>query len=272
MAATFDIYLAIIRIAWLNILAYRTYAVMQVIGMPIVLFSYYFLYSSLFAYSRQGMEGTVAGFDMRQLMTYATLVSAIRMFQRTNIDRHIGHRVRSGMIAIDFIRPLNFMIYCFFRGFGRTLFRTSMIVIPTLVLGVLFGFLHPPAGGVTLMLFPVSLILAYMIGFFLSYIVGLVSFFVQYNMGIAWGVELVISIAAGVMVPLDFYPDAMRAVLQALPFDDMIYMPTMLYLGRITGAEALGVIGAQAVWLVVFWLAALALGRGAANKLMVQGG
>ena len=63
-----------------------------------------------------------------------------------------------------------------------------------------------------------------------------------------WLIELL----SGLLIPMAFFPEAVRAVLAWLPFEHIAYTPLQLYLGKLGGAEA-----ARALLTQWFWVAAL---------------
>ena len=77
---------------------------------------------------------------------------------------------------------------------------------------------------------------------------------------------------AGAIIPLPFFPDGLRAVIELLPFAAMQNVPLRVYSASMSAAEMTKAIGLQ-----IFWLAALVLlGRMlcalAIRKMTLQGG
>ena len=77
---------------------------------------------------------------------------------------------------------------------------------------------------------------------------------------------------AGGVLPLPFFPDALRTILYALPFASIQNTPFLIYTGHLRSREALLELLLQAVWLVLlvalgrFWM------RRAIRRTVVQGG
>ena len=59
---------------------------------------------------------------------------------------------------------------------------------------------------------------------------------------------------SGAVIPLPFFPDGIRHILELLPFASMQNVPLRIYSGDLAGAAMW-----QAVFLQVFWLTALTL-------------
>ena len=61
-------------------------------------------------------------------------------------------------------------------------------------------------------------------------------------------------------------------IADVLPFQATTYTPVAIYVGRIRGADALGALGVQAVWVVVLTFASWAMWHRALHRVVVQGG
>ena len=85
-------------------------------------------------------------------------------------------------------------------------------------------------------------------------LIGLVSFWTLEMTGFQMMYNLIGNFATGALVPLWFMPDALRAVVQLLPFQAIAYIPVSIYVGE----PATGAVG-TALALQLFWAAALVL-------------
>ena len=79
-------------------------------------------------------------------------------------------------------------------------------------------------------------------------------------------------ILSGSLLPLPFFPEKLRQIVELLPFASMQNVPLRVYSGDLSGQEALFFVGLQ-----VFWFAALlAIGIWLMNRVLgrvvVQGG
>ena len=74
------------------------------------------------------------------------------------------------------------------------------------------------------------------------------------------------------MLPLSFYPLWFQKLSTVLPFQASVYLPTQIFLGRISGREAVHTLLLQVVWVVILWFLAKILFRFAVRKVTIQGG
>lgn len=64
------------------------------------------------------------------------LVDGARLYFN-NLDREISTDIRDGSIAIQFIRPYNYVLVKMMQGLGEGLFRFMMLMIPGMVIAIL---------------------------------------------------------------------------------------------------------------------------------------
>jgi ABC-2 type transport system permease protein len=79
-------------------------------------------------------------------------------------------------------------------------------------------------------------------------------------------------IFSGLVVPLPLFPDFLQPLVQSLPFRGLADTPYRLYLGLLTGREALHALAHQAVWTLALMALGAALLRRGLRRLVVQGG
>ena len=120
--------------------------------------------------------------------------------------------------------------------------------------------------------FVLSMILSYILSFYLNLIFGYLAFWLM-NI---WGFDIlkgsIIKFFSGAMIPLAFFPGIVRDIFELLPFASMVYKPTMIYMGKISGVNILIALGEQIIWILVFYGIAKLLWHFAQKRLAVQGG
>jgi ABC-2 type transport system permease protein len=82
----------------------------------------------------------------------------------------------------------------------------------------------------------------------------------------------IVNLFSGAVVPLAFFPDAVRPWLRAQPFAGLVDIPFSIYFGGLSGWSALGAIALQFGWTAALILGGrIWLGR-VMRRLVVQGG
>lgn len=85
-------------------------------------------------------------------------------------------------------------------------------------------------------------------------------------------VTFVHTVLGGVVVPLDFYPDALRLVCDVLPFRAGLYTPVALLAGKLEGPSLAFGLAHQVVWFGLLALLAHQIETRGVRRLVAQGG
>jgi ABC-2 type transport system permease protein len=221
-----------------------------------------------------GDRTTVAGYDRGGLLTYIIVAQTLITLQFTiRTVWLIEAKVRSGEVALDMVRPMDFQGMILAMGIGAALHTLLFNMVPKFGLFALFGVVGPPASPAVLLLFVASALLGYLVQFGIEFLLGLSAFWLVEVRGlymiVMWGANALLS---GYFLPLEFYPGWLAAVARALPFPSIVYTPAALYAGQLEGAAAVAAVGAQGMWAAALLGAGRALFGMARRKLVVQGG
>lgn len=265
--AALGVYLAALRLSYRR---YRMYGAANVAGL--VTNAFFGLLRSYVFVGLYGQRPAAAGFDLRDAVTYVWLSQAIIMPIYLWGWQEIALTIRSGDVVTDLARPFNYFGYWLARDLGRAGYHLLFRWLPTVLLGVIFFRIRIPAHPTTWALFAASLLLAIVLSFCLRFAINVSAFWTIDVRGMNGIVLLFVNFLSGFLVPLAFFPPALRAVCLALPFAGLVSTPLTIFLGQATGTAALRLLGQQALWAAVFIAAALALLRVATRKVVVQGG
>jgi ABC-2 type transport system permease protein len=127
--------------------------------------------------------------------------------------------------------------------------------------------------GPGLFLFPLSLLFAFFISFFLDYFVGLFGFYSESVWGLSTTKEILVTILSGALIPLQFFPDAIQKVLLWLPFQAIYHTPLMMITRPNQGWDVfLPMLATQIFWVVALFLATRLFYNQAVKVLRISGG
>jgi ABC-2 type transport system permease protein len=203
---------------------------------------------------------------------YVGLGSAIFILLKTYADWFIHYEIREGNIAIYLTKPIDYQIYNLFAGLGSLLMNLTAITLPT-VLVMLFVFKVRVAVGAGLLLFPVSLLLAFLISFSIDYFVGLMGFYSESVWGLSITKEIIVTVFSGALIPLQFFPDAIQKILFWLPFQAIFHTPIMMITRPDQELEVfLPLITVQLGWAMLLFLLARLFYHQAVKVLRIAGG
>ena len=88
----------------------------------------------------------------------------------------------------------------------------------------------------------------------------------------AWGIRLIMAITGGMVIPLSFFPGALKTAFQSLPTQFMFYQPLQIYLGRIDLSSAWLAAAGGFAWVVVLFICAQLMQRSGTRRLSISGG
>lgn len=225
------------------------------------------VYLGLFSSRPDG--ASVEGFNAAQTVTYVWIGQALIMPVFMWGWWEIVQTIRTGDIVTDMLKPTDYFTYWLSRDAGRAAAHVILRLLPTLVIGsMLFDLVYPAsvAQGIGFLL---SIPFAVLVSFCLRFMFNLWGFWVLDHRGIAGFSTLFIGALSGHLLPIAWYPDAIRDVINVLPFRAIVMTPVEIWLGQVTILEGLGL---QLFWSVVMIFAAQALFSVAERKVVVQGG
>ncbi|GGD87832.1 ABC transporter permease [Paenibacillus nasutitermitis] len=260
-------YLDLIRIRFLMMLAYRVNYYSGIVIYAINIGAYYFLWEAIF-----GDQEVLGGFTLGQMTTYVAVSWMARAFYFNNLDNEIANEIRDGSVAIQFIRPYNYLIVKLMQGFGEGIFRLLLFMVPGLMIACfLFPVQLPKDPGVWAIYF-VMLVLSFLINTQINMLTGLFAFFVENNQGMLRMKRVLVDLFSGVIVPISFFPGWLAVTMKWLPFQAITYLPSSVFTGRVAGTEIIRVLGVQLIWFLVLILPIAWVWRQARYRLFVQGG
>src|SRR5215510_9434583 len=123
--------------------------------------------------------------------------------------------IRKCLTANYLMKPIHFARYVLFTTFGSVLMNLTVITVPTILLMTLV-FKVKFVLGVGLLLFPISLLMAFLVSFYIDYFVGLLGFYSESVWGISTTKEIIVAVLSGALIPLQFFPDAIQNILHWL--------------------------------------------------------
>ncbi len=215
------------------------------------------------------------GYDVTDALTYCWLAQAMIMTVAIwggGATDDLADRIRTGDVAIDLYRPVNFLGWWLASDLGRAVYHLlTRGLAPTMVGALLFD-LRFPASALAWALFLASVFLAVVVSFGLRMLVAATAFWLMDHTGVKNLAAVFAMFFSGLVVPLVLFPGWTRDLVMALPWSSFVQVPVDIWLGQRSGLSALSGLAFQAGWSVVLLgLCALVL-RLASRKVVVQGG
>lgn len=219
-------------------------------------------------------RSTIAGFDYPMMVTYLLVSQTVNNVYgfKNDAERLISKRIMDGSIVFDLLRPVGFVNARLAENAGQTVLQAVFSGLTLLCFKLFLPELSGPASLVYCLLFAVSMCAGFFIMFSVSAISGLLAFWLMNNWGLRSAKAAIVNFFSGALVPIAMMPGWMQGVMEALPFKNIVYIPTMIYMGQYDIRETFVRIGMQILWAAVMWLFTKALCGLAIRRVSINGG
>jgi len=224
------------------------------------------LWTAIYAGSE---ENEISGFRLSEMIAYLLLVHISRMFSSMpGLAAGISRDIRDGTLKKYLLQPIDMIGYLLSY---RMAHKAAYIATSALPYGLLFFvcrdyFDHLPGDAGTWAAYGLSLLLAFLIGFFFEACIGMIGFWFLEVTSLLYVVNTLNFFVSGHMFPIDLLPGFWATALKLLPFQYMAYFPAAVLLGKIQGPSLIyGLIG-EFAWALGFialsrWLYRIGLRR-----------
>ncbi len=248
-------------------LQYRLNFIVTMLTTPLSLLIYFFLWKSI--YSATG-QAVIRGFTFDALIGYYVLSMIMGFFTWCEVDKWMSQDVRRGHLVTIFVVPMSFLSQYLAFEIGINSLAIFLEMIPVLLIGfVIFGLHAAPL--FNFIMFFVSIALAFILTFFISFNVGLGSFWLKRIDGLRRIRRTLIYFLSGGLIPLSFFPGWVQDVSHFLPFEYMRSVPIKIYLADYTVMGVFSQIGLQIVWIVLLYLFSAVVYRRAVRQFTGAG-
>lgn len=249
-----------------NKMAYRLEFFMGIVNTFITIVVYLCIYKALYgdALEVDGVTFTMVATNFVFSLGLSGAFEFHEMF--------LQDKIKSGTIANEFLKPVNFMLRLLAENVGEGVFKIIFHFLPSVLLTLLFTELCPPASILHFLIMFISVIFGYLILWLISFIVQTWSFWLFSVWGIMTIKNVIVKILAGTLLPLWFMPEGLRKIIAFTPFESIYFTPVQIYLGEVRGEELIGKMMVQLLWVVVLWIIAQFFWKKGTKKLVVQGG
>ena len=248
-------------------MAYRASFLCFVLGESLYCFVMYFIWKAVFASSG---NSTFMGFSMTDMTVYVFLSNLVGFLTSTDSTESLADEIHDGSIIMRMIKPVNVDFSLLAFELGNKVMMITCVFIPVMIGVEVYRWAvlgYCAFNIVNFLLFIVSTVLSYLLAFYLNLIFGYLAFFLMNIWGFSILKGSLIKFFSGSLIPLAFFPGAVRVI-----FASLVYVPTMLYMGKYSGWEIVFVLAKQVLWLGVFVYISRVIWKWAQKRLAVQGG
>ena len=231
-------YLKILRISLVERLAYRADFFLTTFFRFLPLVTTFLLWEAIYKGSDQK---EIAGFTRDKMIAYLLLVQISRMFSSMpGLATGIARDIRDGNLKKYLLQPIDMLWYLMsYRG-AHKLAYIATTALPYALLFFLFRDVFDELPGPwTWLAYFVSLLLAFIIGFFFEACIGIAGFWLLEVTSFMYIINIFTYFVSGQLFPLELlaqYP-YVTETLKLLPFQYMAYFPAMVFLEKVHGTD-----------------------------------
>lgn len=213
---------------------------------------------------------------LSQTSSYIWLQQAfLALFATWMMENEIFDAIGSGNVAYELCRPVEIYRMWFARNLATRLSRALLRCMPILVVAAFlpapYG-LSAPASFLDFLFFLLSLASGVLVTVALGMWIYLLSFYTVSPQGLRIFYTAATELFAGMVVPLPFFPEGIRRVMELLPFASMQNVPLRIYGGGMGTEDILRAVLLQVFWLIVLTVSGERACRRAEKKVRIQGG
>jgi ABC-2 type transport system permease protein len=205
-------------------LAYLGEVATRAVFLAVILFIFLQLWRVTFAETGAARLGELT---LGQMLWYLAMTEAITL-SAPRVAQEVDQDVRTGALAVQLIRPLDYPLARLWTNLGERLVRFTLnAIVGALIALVLVGpIAFTPAG---LGMFALALPMAFALDFLALFLIGMCAFWLEDTSGLALIYSRVTMILGGMLIPIELFPDTFQPILRALPFASIVYGPARLF-------------------------------------------
>lgn len=225
-----DILRAVAVVTYKEWSAYRTHSMVSIFVGPVYFIVQYFIWTAVY-----GDKTQINGMDLTQMIAYFGASTLIGYLTMDFADWNLQMLVRTGKFLTFALRPIHHRFFALSQKIGHRFLGLIFEFIPCyIIFTLLFRIpLIPKYIGWTVL----SVTLAFLMTFYVHYIIGMTAFWFTQSSGIRRVFDLLSGVFSGVYIPLVFFPSVLQKLLFFLPFPYMSYVPVMVFTGEFILAD-----------------------------------
>jgi ABC-2 type transport system permease protein len=263
-------YLKVFGIGLQNTFVYRWNFFLRALFGLFPLIGTIFIWGAIF----EAKGGGINNFDYASMVFYFLLVLALdTLITPADDEWQVAADIREGQMNAFLVKPMNYLLYRLSLFASNRLLYT-VVTLPVLVVTFLAfrTYIAWPSSWVTWAWAIVSVILAAMLQFLISYSVALLAFWMLEISTVVFIIYSFEYFLSGHMFPISFMPEGIQGILRLLPFPYELYFPISIFMEQVRGRELWNGMLIQTCWVLLIYLGASALWRGGLRKYQAVGG
>uniref|UniRef100_A0A7C4QMQ0 ABC transporter permease n=1 Tax=Schlesneria paludicola TaxID=360056 RepID=A0A7C4QMQ0_9PLAN len=248
----------ILRIGLAERLAYRADFAFATLVRFLPIVTQIFLWGAIYgAFEPGGATRTLNSYRYGDMVAYYLLVMLGRAFSSMpGLTTGLAREIRDGSIKKFLTQPVDLLDYLFWHRVAHKLVYYLVAAGPfALVFWLCRSYFPGWPDAPTVLAAAASLLLAFLIGFYLECLLGLAAFWYLEVSSLIFVYMLLNYFLSGHMLPLDWLPHPYSDAILWLPFKYLAYVPAAILLQRYSPDKLLQELAVGAVWAAALWAA-----------------
>lgn len=191
------------------------------------------------------------------------------------VENEIFDAILNGNVAYEMCRPVDMYWMWFSRSVANRFSRAALRCFPILIVAAFLPApyrMMGPACMADLFWFLVTVVLGLLVMVAFCMLIYMLAFFTVSAQGLRILFVSCVEFFSGAVIPLPFFPEGIRDVMELLPFAAMQNVPLRIYGGNLHGEELRRAVILQVFWLFVLILLGKMLEWKAVKRIVLQGG
>lgn len=199
----------------------------------------------------------IAGYSYNDFIAYYLLTMVSRAFSSMpGLASGIALQIRNGEIKKFMVQPIDLIGFLLL---GRVAHKLVYYVVAAAPFALVFflcrGFFPGWPDTTTFVAFLLSLVLSFLLGFFLEATLGMIGFWFLEVSSLLFVYMLFNFFFSGHMFPIDMLPGGWGKLVELLPLKYLAYFPSAVFLGKIRGQQLANELLLEFAWLIFFMVA-----------------
>lgn len=265
LVRTLRLYPALLRVGFAEAIAYRAEFLIWILSttMPLVM---------LVLWSAVAREAPVGRFESADFVAYFLATLLTRMLTGAWVVWQMIEEIRRGTLSQRLLRPVHPLVAYSAENLGAVPLRVVISLPVAVGMLVTSGADRLTGDAALVALYGFSLFGAWLVNFLSMVAIGSLGFFLESAYGV-FGLWLTLHfVLSGYLVPLELFPEGLRALAEVLPFRFMVSYPVEVLTGRCDLGEGLRLLAMQWGWIAALTLAAWGSWRAGLRRFAAFGG
>ncbi len=197
----------------------------------------------------------VGDYNLEEMTTYV-IVGWLFLFLTASygFEDNVAKDIKLGSLSNFMLKPISYLRYMSILSLGRvSIALATGIFLQAMVIFLFHNYILPPSSLFAVIIIIFMVVLGYLINLFISILIGFIAFWTLEINGIFRGILFLKRFLSGTYFPINLLPVLFLHISLAFPFAYTFFVPTQLYLGKMTILQGLIGLGIEILWLFILY-------------------